>query len=162
MALDINTGYSSAFKTFVDFAEKTHADGHNSAAAKATLSGRTITVSPLSLHETSYLLRTTAEEKSNDATRAIFKAAIIDMFGGEDKIPQNVKDAMVLKDYGHGRPLSAHRILSVKAAIDSNNAAAVARARELAGTSVFQSQEVEAAASDASRFVGPFAKVNET
>jgi len=146
MALDINTGYSSAFKTFVDFAEKTHADGHNSAAAKATLSGRTITVSPLSLHETSYLLRTTAEEKSNDATRAIFKAAIIDMFGGEDKIPQNVKDAMVLKDYGHGRPLSAHRILSVKAAIDSNNAAAVARARELAGTSVFQSQEVEAAA----------------
>jgi len=146
MALDINTGYSNAFKTFVDFAEKTHADGHNSAAAKATLSGRTITVSPLSLHETSYLLRTTAEEKSNDATRAIFKAAIIDMFGGEDKIPQNVKDAMVLKDYGHGRPLSAHRILSVKAAIDSNNAAAVARARELAGTSVFQSQEVESAA----------------
>ena len=48
---------------------------------------------------------------------------------------------MVLKDYGHGRPLSAHRSLSVKAAIDSNNAAAVARARELAGTSVFQSQE---------------------
>ena len=33
MALDINTGYSSAFKTFVDFAEKTHADGHDSAAA---------------------------------------------------------------------------------------------------------------------------------
>ena len=32
MALDINTGYSSAFKTFVDFAEKTHADGHDSAA----------------------------------------------------------------------------------------------------------------------------------
>ena len=34
MALDINTGYSSAFKTFVDFAEKTHADGHDSAAAR--------------------------------------------------------------------------------------------------------------------------------
>ena len=34
MALDINTGYSSAFKTFVDFAEKTHADGHDSAAVK--------------------------------------------------------------------------------------------------------------------------------
>ena len=102
MALDINTGYSSAFKAFVDFAEKTNADGYDSASAKATLSSRTITVSPLSLHETSYFLRKGVEEKSNDATRALFKAAIIDMFGGEDKIPENVKDAMRLNDYGQG------------------------------------------------------------
>ena len=109
MALDINTGYSSAFKAFVDFAEKTNADGYDSASAKATLSSRTITVSPLSLHETSYFLRKGAEEKSNDATRALFRAAIIDMFGGEDKIPENVKDAMRLNDYGHGKPLTARQ-----------------------------------------------------
>ena len=94
MSLDINTGYSSAFKTFVDFAEKTYADGYRSATAKATLSSRTITVSALSLHETSYLLRKASEKAANDATRALFKAAIADMFGGEDKIPENVKHAM--------------------------------------------------------------------
>ena len=61
MALDINTGYSSAFKTFVDFAEKTHAAGYDSASAKATLSSRTITVSPLSLHETSCTVKEAVE-----------------------------------------------------------------------------------------------------
>ena len=70
MSLDINTGYSSVFKTFVDFAEKTYADGYDSAAAKATLSSRTITVSALSLHETSYFLRKASEEAANDAPRA--------------------------------------------------------------------------------------------
>ena len=146
MALDINTGYSSAFKAFVEFAEKTNADGYDSASAKATLSSRTITVSPLSLHETSYFLRKGAEEKSNDATRALFRAAIIDMFGGEDKIPENVKDAMRLNDYGHGKPLSARRILSVKAAIDGNNTVAVARAKSQAVTDKFKSPAVEAKA----------------
>ena len=146
MALDINTGYSSTFKAFVDFAEKTNADGYDSASAKATLSSRTITVSPLSLHETSYFLRKGAEEKSNDATRALFRAAIIDMFGGEDKIPENVKDAMMLNDYGHGKPLSARRILSVKAAIDGNNTVAVARAKSQAVTDKFKSPAVEAKA----------------
>ena len=146
MALDINTGYSSAFKTFVDFAEKTNADGYDSATAKATLSSRMITVSAMSLHETSYVLRKASEEASNNATRALFKAAIADMFGGEDKIPENVKRAMVLADYGHGKPLSSRRILLVKAAIASNNAAAIAHARTQAGTATFQSQEVETAA----------------
>ena len=37
------------------------------------------------------------------------------MFGGEDKIPANVKDAMKLEDYGHGRPLTVRRITIVKA-----------------------------------------------
>ena len=146
MALDINTGYSSVFKTFVDFAEKTYADGYDSASAKATLSSRTITVSALSLHETNRLLRRESEVEANNTTRALFKAAICDMFGGENKIPQNVKDAMVLADYGHGRPLSSRRILAVKAAIDSNNATAITRAREQAGTSDFQSLEVKEAA----------------
>lgn len=147
MALDINTGYSSAFKTFVEFAQKTQAAGHSSATAKATLSSRTITVSALSLDGTSLMLRSSDETKSNNATRALFKAAIRDMFGGESRIPQAVKDAMELGDYGKGRPLSARRILAVKAAIDRNNAIPISRASAQAGgAAAFESPEVEEAA----------------
>ena len=41
------------------------------------------------------------------------------MFGGVDHIPDNVKDAMKMQDYGKGKPLTARRILAVKAAIDA-------------------------------------------
>lgn len=105
---DVKTGYSTAFRTFVDFAEKTGKDGYDSANAKATLAGRMLTVSPLSLHETSYILRKTAEKDSNNATRDLFRQAIIDMFGGEAKIPESVKDATLgiqkaeKEDYGDG------------------------------------------------------------
>ena len=58
MALGIN-GYNVTFRTFVEFAEKTQRDGYDSACAKATLAGKRITVSALSLHETSYVLRKT-------------------------------------------------------------------------------------------------------
>ena len=36
MALDINTGYNNAFKTFVDFAEQAQKHGHDAAAALCT------------------------------------------------------------------------------------------------------------------------------
>lgn len=48
MALDINA-YNATFKAFVEFAEKTQRDGYDSACAKATLAGKRITVSALSL-----------------------------------------------------------------------------------------------------------------
>jgi len=120
MALDIN-GYNGTFRTFVDFAQKTSRDGYGSACAKATLNDRQITVSALSLHETSAVLRKTAEKDSNEATRTLFRNAIIDMFGGEAKIPESVKKAMELDDYGKGRPLTARRIIAVKNAIDAED-----------------------------------------
>ena len=49
-------------------------DGHDSAAAKATLSSRMITVSALSLHETSYLLRKTAEELVANTRKVLWPA----------------------------------------------------------------------------------------
>ncbi len=122
MALDINTGYSNVFKTFVEFAEKTYADGYDSACARATLNGRQLTVSALSLYETSYVLRKTAEKEINNSTRTLFMNAIADMFGGEAKIPPSVKKAMILSDYGEGRPLTARRIIAVKNAIDADGA----------------------------------------
>ena len=42
------------------------------------------------------------------------------MFGGESRIPESVKDAMLLKDYDKGKPLTARRIMAVKAAIDKD------------------------------------------
>ena len=116
--LDIN-GYNATFRTFVDFAQKTHKDGYDSASAKATLAGKRITVSALSLHETSALLRKSSESAANDATREMFRRAVIDMFGGVAKVPESVKKAMELNDYGHGRPLTARRIMAVKNAIDA-------------------------------------------
>ena len=120
MALDIN-GYNATFRTFVEFAEKTQRDGYDSACAKATLAGKRITVSPLSLHETSYILRKTGEKTVNDSTRAIFRNAVTEMFGGEAKIPESVKKAMLLGDYGDGRPLTARHIMAVKDAIDAED-----------------------------------------
>ena len=64
MALDIN-GYNATFRTFVEFAQKTQRDGYDSACANATLAGKRITVSALSLHETSYILRKTGEKTVN-------------------------------------------------------------------------------------------------
>ena len=56
----------------------------------------------------------------NNEIRTIFKNAIIEMFGDEQNIPKSVKDAMVLKDYDKGKPLTARRILAVKQAIDTD------------------------------------------
>ena len=57
--------------------------------------------------------------RANNATRDAFRQAVADMFGGKNHIPDSVKDAMKLEDYGKGKPLTARRILAVKAAIDS-------------------------------------------
>lgn len=39
------------------------------------------------------------------------------MFGGEQNIPESVKEAMLLKDYDCGKPLTARRIIAVRDAI---------------------------------------------
>ena len=125
MALDIN-GYSATFKAFTDFAAKNIEAGQNKAIARASadvqtgaLAGRTVTASSTdSLRGIFKWFRAADDQKANDATRTIFKNAIIDMFGGESKIPDSVKAAMKLADYGQGKPLTARRILAVKAAID--------------------------------------------
>lgn len=123
MALDIN-GYSSVFKSFVDFAQRKFAERETKAIADATLesaalSGRKIVAvtdaKGDSLHKWSRGLNVTI---ANDRTRTLFRNAVADMFGGEAKIPESVKKAMVLSDYGEGKPLTARRIMAVKAAID--------------------------------------------
>ena len=122
MASDITT-LNANFKAFVDFANAKVDAGAKEAVARGTiengaLSGRTITAATSdSVKGFFHWRRADSEKLANDQTRAIFKQSIIDMFGGESKIPKSVKDAMNLADYGQGKPLTARRITAVANAI---------------------------------------------
>jgi len=148
MALDIN-GYSNVFKTFVDFAQqRVDANDENAIAdahvQKPLVGRKTLAITQSLTDEVHKWTRGMDEWTVNDRTRALFKKAIADMFGGESKIPASVKKAMIMSDYGTGRPLTARRIMAVKAAIDADGTAAIRAARiELES---FASREVEGAA----------------
>ena len=51
--------------------------------------------------------RSTSAKEANDVTRTIFRQSVAAMFGGEDRIPPEVKNAMKLGDYGKGKPPAA-------------------------------------------------------
>jgi len=137
MALDIN-GYNATFKAFTDFATQSVEAGKSKAVARAggegPLAGRVITAAK---HDWVGIGagRLGSLKDANNAARDLFRNAIADMFGGEDKIPASVKNAMKLSDYGKGRPLTARRILAVKAAIDADGTAA-ARSKQMDVASV--------------------------
>lgn len=145
MALDIN-GYNSVFKSFVQFAQQ-RVDANDSKAVmdakiQRSIGGRRVLAVTQSLTDAVHKwTRTNDEYAVNDRTRAIFKAAIIDMFGGESKIPASVKKAMLMADYDCGKPLTARRIMAVKAAIDLDG---TAKARsERIRLETFRSPEVK-------------------
>ena len=126
MPLDVN-GYNDTFKAFLDFARISESAGETKAIARAAidvktgaLAGRAVTFSETdSVRGFFKWFRSADDKAANDTTRRIFKDAIIDMFGGESKIPESVKKAMVLADYGKGKPLTARRIIAVQAATRS-------------------------------------------
>ena len=130
MALDIN-GYNETFRAFADFAKlmTTGQGDENSIArigtgvniAEGSLAGRTITASATdSVRGIFKWFRSADDKAANNEVRKLFKDAIIDMFGGESKIPDSVKDAMKLADYDKGKPLTARRIIAVQNAIDAS------------------------------------------
>lgn len=80
--------------------------------------------------------RSRANKDANDATRELFRRSIVEMFGGEANIPRRVKDAMLLKDYDCGKPLTARRIMAVKAEVDRIVAQHAAFNEEVAGNFV--------------------------
>ena len=145
MPLDIN-GYNSTFNNFVQFAQQRVNANDAKAVADAKiqqpLGGRKVIAVTQSLtDEVHKWTRTTAEYDVNDRTRALFKAAIVNMFGSEARIPASVKKAMVMDDYNAGKPLTARRILAVKAAIDADGTAA---ARAKAQAEVREQKQVDA------------------
>lgn len=153
MSLDLNTGYSNVFKTFVDFAQKRVDANDATAIADAhanPLGGRKVLAITQSLtDEVHKWTRGMDDWTVNDRTRALFRQAVADMFGGEERIPASVKKAMLLGDYDAGKPLTARRIMAVKAAIDADGTAKT-RAAQLAHQKIaaekFTSPDVEGAA----------------
>ncbi|MBO7535060.1 MAG: hypothetical protein J6T46_13810 [Victivallales bacterium] len=127
MTLDIN-GYTSTFNTFVKFARNNVNANDEEAVAEAKkqtpVGGKEIVAVTNSLTDKVHKWKRKSAQKSlNNDTRALFKETIIEMFGGESKIPPSVKKAMLLSDYGCGKPLTARRIMLVKAAIDADGTA---------------------------------------
>lgn len=121
--IDMN-GYNATFRAFVDFAEKaarTADGGKTIATATPALGGRKIKVAASETDMAGFkggLVRTSSEMAVNNKTRDIFLASVIQMFGGEDKIPSKVMKALKTGDYYSGKPLTARRIMAVKDAID--------------------------------------------
>lgn len=58
------------------------------------------------------------KRETNDAVRAYFRQSVAELFGGEAHIPDNVKEAMELHNFGKGKPLTARRIIAVQKAIE--------------------------------------------
>ena len=119
---------SYQFNKFVEFAEERVKAGKESAIAR-TGEVRVGGGTPLeeraiySTDKTDFvgmtILRTKDAKRANDEVRELFRKSIAEMFGGEGNIPNSVKDAMLLKDYGSGKPLTARRILEVNNAIEA-------------------------------------------
>ena len=65
--------------------------------------------------------RSQDQKDLNNATRAVFKQAVIDIFGTSiNDVPKKVRDAMNLSKFDNaGRPLTARRILAVNKAINA-------------------------------------------
>ena len=123
MALNIN-GYNADFNAFVKFAQNSFVTNDKKAVARfevggAPLAGRTIVAANPDFDRVG-IFRGQDQKDLNNSVREAFRNAVIDMFGGESRIPDSVKDAMLLKDYGKGKPLTARRIMAVKAAIDKD------------------------------------------
>ena len=124
MPLNVN-GYNNEFAAFVKFANANSVGDGTAVARFADTetvrigTARTIVAADPQLDKVGKS-RKQGQMELNDSVRTSFRNAVRDMFGGEAKIPANVKKAMLLADYDKGKPLTARRILAVKAAIDNH------------------------------------------
>ncbi len=118
MPLGINN--NAQYNAFVNFATQATSSKSIARVADATDPLGTREIQVQSRDRVGALFRRGDVQRQNNATRTQFKNAIIAMFGGEEKIPQSVKDAMKFDlDFDKGKPLTARRIMAVKTAIDS-------------------------------------------
>ena len=104
---------------FVQFAEQQIQAGNEKAIARdgGGLAGHTI-VAATSGDKVASFWRSQADKDANNAARDLFRQSIVDMFGSEAAIPRSVRDAMNLDDFDQGKPLTARRIIAVKAEVD--------------------------------------------
>ena len=118
--------FNADFNRFVEFATAQNASGKAIADAvngKFDVGGLTRSIEVASGDKVGAWFRSQTAKDVNNVTRDIFHNAVVSMFGGESKIPASVMNAMEMKNFGGaGRPLTAKRIMEVKAAIDQYNA----------------------------------------
>ena len=127
MALEL---INATFDAFVQFAQTQEAAGKQRAVARfdADALGGIVnrTIKPASGDWVGIGVgRLASLKRANNITRNAFMKAVGGMFGGVDHIPDSVKDAMKLQDYGKGKPLTARRILAVAEAITKLDDAAL-------------------------------------
>ena len=122
MPLNTIDGYNPQFNQFVAFAEQQVDPAKSKAIARldqpnAALAARTISAAT---DDKVYAIRRSEVSKGeNRAVRDLFQKAVEDLFGGKDHVPDSVREAMEMKNFDNsGRPLTARRIMAVKAAID--------------------------------------------
>ena len=131
MAIGINSQnlfQNAQFQQFVDFAEAAAKAGKQKAVARVDAGelGGIVnrTIRPGSGDWVGIGAgRLASLKRANNTTRDTFMKAVSDMFGGMNRIPASVKEAMKLEDYGKGKPLTARRINAVKVAVDNWQAA---------------------------------------
>ena len=113
---------SPQFQQFADFAREAVSRGDSKAIARQGGPSGTqgaMTITPTTEDKVGAIRRSEVNKTANDETRRLFKKAVADIFGGESKIPKSVLDAMNMKDFEKGKPLTARRILAVKTAIQN-------------------------------------------
>ena len=119
MALTIN----QQFNRFVEFASaRNDANNQNTIARVGDLAEGGILAGRMIKEAegdaVKKLFRADDLQRENDIARKLFRQSIVDIFGGLSRVPDSVKEAMKLKDYDQGKPLTVRRIMAVKAAID--------------------------------------------
>lgn len=120
------------FQKFVDFAKSIDTTANSIANASIQLGKLSVLEhSGDGIGMFAAIKRTAGHQKINNDTRALFKTAVLEMFGGsESNIPAPVKRAMQLGNFNNtGKPLSARRILAVMTAIENLNAAEAAKSK---------------------------------
>ncbi len=123
MPTSVQINPSTQFQQFVQFAEQAIRDGNKKAIARqggitpADAQGKEAArmISAASDDRVYAIRRSAASKTANDAVRETFRKTVSDMFFGN--IPESVEKAMNMKDFDHGKPLTARRIMAVKAAI---------------------------------------------
>lgn len=122
--MPVGIQYNEQFKAFADFAADRVAAGKSKAVARAECDYNPFSTRVVLAAENdgpggfAALFRSGASKRANNVARDIFRESVNEVFGGESLVPESVKEAMKLGDYGAGRPLTARRVLAVKDAVD--------------------------------------------
>ena len=122
---------NAQFQNFVNFAQTAHQAGHDKQIARVDIGPLlptegtelyTRAIVAASGDKVAPLWRSQANKDANNVARDLFRQTVVDMFGGIGNVPKNVMDAMLTKDYGVGKPLTARRILAVQAEVEKASA----------------------------------------